>query len=119
MEEDKQIIDNIVKGIQERKGKKIVIVDMTKLLERSCSYFVICEGDSTTHVSSISDSIKDYVRKELRIKPFAIDGTENALWIAMDYGQIFVHVFHRETRTFYDLEHLWFDAKLTEIPDLA
>ena len=118
MEEDKHILDNIVKGIQDRKGKKIVIVDMTNLGERACSYFVICEGDSTTHVSSISDSIKDYVRKELKIKPFAIDGTQNALWIAMDYGQILVHVFHRETRTFYDLEHLWSDAKLIQIPDL-
>jgi ribosome-associated protein len=47
MEEDKQIIDNIVKGIQERKGKKIVIVDMTKLTDRACSYFIICECDST------------------------------------------------------------------------
>jgi ribosome-associated protein len=119
MEEDKQIIDNIVKGIQERKGKKIVIVDMTKLTDRACSYFIICECDSTTHVSSISDSIRDYVRKELKIKPFAVDGTENALWIAIDYGQILVHVFHRETRTFYDLEHLWSDAKLVEISDLA
>jgi ribosome-associated protein len=55
----------------------------------------------------------------LKIKPFAVDGTENALWIAIDYGQILVHVFHRETRTFYDLEHLWSDAKLVEISDLA
>lgn len=118
MVETEQILSKIVEGIQERKGKKIVIVNMSELQEAPCSYFVICEGDSGVHVSSIATSVKEWVRDEIRVKPFAVDGMENAEWVAMDYEQIIVHVFQRRARAFYDIEHLWEDAKLTEIEDL-
>ena len=118
MVENEQIVNKIVEGIQEKKGKRIIVVDMSDLQEAPCSYFVICEGDSKVHVSAIAHSIKDWVRDEIKVKPYAIDGLENAEWIAMDYGQIIVHVFQREPREFYDIEHLWEDAKLTEIKDL-
>ncbi len=112
------LLQTIVESIQELKGKKIVTVNLTKLPERSCDYFVIAEGNSTTHVSAIADSVLDYVRKNAKTKPFATDGWENALWIAFDYGQILVHIFEPETRAFYNIEHLWEDAELEEIPDL-
>ena len=118
MVDNKQIVERIVEGIQELKGKKIVVVDMTMLNERACDYFVICEADSTTHVGAIADSIRMYVKDKAGVKPFAIDGKENAQWVAFDYGQIFVHVFQPETRAFYDIEHLWADAALNRIPDL-
>jgi len=118
MVENKQIVERIVEGIQELKGKKIVVVDMTMLGERACDYFVICEANSSTHVGAIADSIRMYVQKETGVKPFAIDGKENAQWVAFDYGQILAHIFQPETRAFYDLEHLWADAKLLKIKDL-
>ncbi len=118
MAETEQILDKIVEGIQERKGKGIVIVDMTGLQEAPCSYFVICEGDSSVHVGSVALSVRDWVRDEIHVKPYAIDGLENSQWVALDYGQIIVHVFQRPVRAFYDIEHLWEDAKLTEIEDL-
>jgi ribosome-associated protein len=113
------LTETIVEGIQEKKGKKISVVDLTKFENAACSYFVICEGDSNTHVSSITRSIKDYVREHAQTKPVAVDGLENAQWVAMDYLQVIVHVFQREPRAFYDIEHLWADAEITEIPDLA
>ncbi|MDR0829477.1 MAG: ribosome silencing factor [Prevotellaceae bacterium] len=116
-EEDKLLIDNIVAGMQEQKAKKIAVVDMTEL-EAPCRYFVICEGTSNRQVESIADTMKTFVRKNAKIKPFAIDGNENSLWIAMDYGDAIVHIFHYETRKFYDIEHLWNDAKIEYIPDL-
>jgi len=115
---NEQIVEKIVEGIQERKGKNIVVVNLTKLQEAPCSFFVICEGDSNVHVNAIGMSIKEYVREKINEKPFATDGFENSEWIAMDYGQIIVHVFQRHTRAFYDIEHLWSDAKLTKIKDL-
>jgi len=118
MVETEQIVNKIVEGIQERKGKKIVIVNMSDLREAPCSCFVICEGDSKVHVNAIAHSVKDWVRDEIKLKPYAIDGQENSEWIAMDYGAIIVHVFQRTVREFYDIEHLWEDAKLTEIEDL-
>ena len=115
---NEQIVEKIVEGIQERKGKNIVVVNLTKLHEAPCSYFVICEGDSNVHVNAVGNSIKDWVRDEIDTRPYATDGFENCEWIAMDYGQIIVHVFQRETRQFYDIEHLWSDAQLTKIKDV-
>ncbi len=117
MDETKILVNNIVEGIQERKGKRITVVDLSKL-EAVCRFFVLCEGTSNTQILAITDSIKEYVRDHAGIRPFATDGVQNALWIAMDYGDVMVHVFERETRQFYNLEHLWNDAILTEIPDL-
>ncbi|MFA6779312.1 MAG: ribosome silencing factor [Paludibacteraceae bacterium] len=118
MSETKEVIEKIIEGIQEKKGEKIVVVDMSKLENYVCRYFVICQGKSNTHVSAIADSVKDYVREQIRVKPFAMDGQINSQWIAMDYGEIIVHVFQPEYRDFYKLENLWADAVLTEIPDL-
>ncbi|MDO9633851.1 MAG: ribosome silencing factor [Paludibacter sp.] len=116
--ENEQIVEKIVEGIQERKGKEIVVVNMKKLKDAPCSYFVICEGDSSVHVNAVALSIKDFVREQIDIKPYATDGFENAEWIAMDYGQIIVHVFQRPARKFYDIEHLWADADLQLIENL-
>jgi len=113
-----KLVKTIVEGIQEKKGKHIVVVDLTKFENAACSYFVICEGDSNTQVAAIANSIKDYVQKHAKTKPVAIDGLDNAQWIAMDYIQGIVHIFQREPRAFYDIEHLWADAKITEIPNL-
>ncbi|MDD3079469.1 MAG: ribosome silencing factor [Paludibacter sp.] len=118
MIENEQIVNKIVEGIQERKGKEIVVVNLTKLKESPCNYFVICEGDSNVHVNAVALSIKDYVQDEIKVKPYATDGFENSEWIAMDYGQIIVHVFQKHTREFYDLEHLWADADLKHIENL-
>ena len=118
MIENEQSVSKIVEGIQERKGKEIVVVNLTKLKEAPCSYFVICEGDSSTHVSAIANSILEWVRDKINVKPYASDGFENSEWIAIDYGQIIVHVFQRHTRAFYDIEHLWADADLKRIENI-
>ncbi|MCQ2350210.1 MAG: ribosome silencing factor [Paludibacteraceae bacterium] len=115
--EDKQLLATIVESMQEKKAKKITVVDMTKL-EAPCHYFVICQGESNTQVSAIADSVKDGVRENLRLKPFGTDGYDNSLWVALDYGTAIVHVFQPEPREFYDLEHLWEDAEIKQIPDL-
>ena len=112
------LIDKIVEGIQEKKGKGITIVDMEKLGNSICDYFVICQGNSPAQVSAITDSVEDVVRIGCKRKPYAIDGLRNAQWVAMDYGDVLVHVFLPDVRAFYDIEHLWADAKITNIPDL-
>jgi len=118
MKENEQIVNKIVEGIQERKGKKIVIVDLNKLNDAPCCYFILCEGDSNIHVNAIALSVKDLVNEKIDVKPYATDGFVNCEWIAMDYGQIIVHVFQRHTRAFYDIEHLWDDAEIQLIEDL-
>ena len=108
----------ITGGIQEKKGKNIVIADLSSIDDTICNYFVICQGNSPSQVTAIVDSVKDYVRIATDNKPTAIDGLQNAQWVAMDYSDVLVHVFLPEVRDFYNLEHLWADAKLTYLPDL-
>lgn len=118
MNDTKILIEKIREGIQEKKGKNIVVADLTNIDDTICKYLVICQGNSPSQVSAIVDSVKEFARKGTDSKPSAIDGLKNAEWVAMDYSDVLVHVFLPETRAFYNLEHLWADAKLTQIPDL-
>lgn len=118
MSETKNLVQKITEGIQEKKGKNIVVADLTSIEDTICKYFVICQGNSPNQVSAIVDSIKEYVREQTDTKPSCIDGLRNAQWVAMDYSDVVVHIFLPEIRDFYNLEHLWADAKLTNIPDI-
>ncbi len=119
MDQTKTLLKTIINGLQEKKGRNITTVDMTKIQGAICDYMVICEGNSPTQVSSLSDSVWDFVVRDAKEKPLSIDGNQSAVWIGMDYGTILVHIFMPEQRNFYNLEHLWADAKLTSIPDLV
>ena len=117
MEQTSQLVDSIIQGIQEKKGQRIVIADLEKIEGAICRSFVVCQGGSPTQVEAITESIGDRVRQQLNEKPARVVGLERALWVAMDYGDVMVHVFVPDMRQFYDLEHLWADAPLTRIPD--
>ena len=118
MDETKKLIEQITEGIQDKKGKKIVIADLTQIDDTICNYFIICQGNSPSQVTALVESIHEKARVGAHAKPYAVDGLRNANWVAMDYGEVLVHVFLPEARQHYDLEHLWADAKLTEIADL-
>ena len=118
MNEKKALIEAITEGIQDKKGKRIVIADLTEIDDTICNYLIICQGNSPSQVTAIVESIHERARVEAHLKPYAVDGLRNANWVAMDYGEVLVHIFLPEARQFYDLEHLWADAKLNEIPDL-
>lgn len=113
-----QLINQIQAGMEEKKGRDIVIVDLSDIQDAICQAFIICTGNSPSHISALSDSVEETVRKNLNARPTAIDGLRNAQWVAMDYSDVIVHIFLREARDFYDLEHLWADAALTEFPNL-
>ena len=118
MNKTKALVKTITEGIQEKKGKNIVVADLTEIEDTICKYFVICEGNTPTHLAAITESVYDYVRKETGEKPFGVDGLRNSQWVALDYSDVLVHIFLPETREFYNLENLWADAKLTEIPNI-
>ena len=112
------LVKKITEGIQEKKGKNIIIADLTDIEDTICNYFVICQGNSPSQVSVIADFVREYVREETDNKPTAIDGLRNAQWVAMDYSDVLVHIFLPEIREFYNLENLRADAILIHIPDL-
>ena len=109
-----ELLDTIIYGIQEKKGKEIVSLDFSKIENAEFKYFVICEGDSTTHVAAIADSVIETVSKNKIGRVYGKDGYENSEWIILDYSDIFVHVFQPHTRRYYNIEELWADCSIQE-----
>lgn len=114
----KGLVDSIVEGIQEVKGKDIAILDISTIENTVCDYFIICTGDSSTQVNSIARTIEKTTRKNLQEKPWHNEGSTNSEWVLLDYVNVVVHVFYRETREFYNIEGLWADAERTDIPNI-
>ncbi len=110
-----QLITQILKGIEEVKGKDINILDLRDIENTVCDYFIICNGTSNTQVNAIVNSIQKTVSKQLKDKPWHVEGSENSEWVLIDYVNIVVHVFQKHIREFYDIEGLWGDAKTTII----
>ena len=117
MDDVRNLVEVVVEALQEKKGRQIVTMDLSKLDNSICQYFIICQGNTPTQVSALSDSVWDKVFERLHEKPMGAVGMKEAQWIAMDYGTVMLHIFIPELRTFYNLENLWADAVLTEIPD--
>lgn len=109
------LLANIIKGIEEVKGNDITILDLRALENTVCDYFVICNGNSNTQVNAIVNSIQKVVSKELKDKPWHVEGADVADWVLMDYVHVVVHVFQKHIREYYDIESLWGDAKITTI----
>jgi ribosome-associated protein len=118
MSTTKEVVNTIIEAIQEKKGHSIVVADLRKIITAPCEYFVVATGNSPQHVSALTDSVEEMVRVAHGEKPAAIAGQENAIWEAMDYGNIMVHHLLPDAREHYDIEHLWQDAHLEIIPDL-
>jgi ribosome-associated protein len=111
------LLSSVIKGIFEKKGQNVLKIDLRKLENRITDYFIICQASSSTQVSAICDSVDDTVRKEAGEKPLHLEGLDNCFWVLLDYGNVIVHVFLDEYRTFYNLESLWADATIEAIKD--
>ena len=113
----KQLVDAIVEGIRNKKGQRIIAIDLRKIQEAPVEYMIVAEGGSSTQVAAIANEVDDYVRCTWHVHPLCMDGLDNAEWVAMDYGTIFVHIMQRAPRAYYDIENLWEDGKQTEYAD--
>lgn len=92
----------------EKKAQDIVVLDISKLTFIA-EYFVICTGINERQLQAIADEIKAKLKKR-SIQNIGIEGYNEAKWILMDYGDVIVHLFSKEMRSFYELELLWGDA---------
>lgn len=106
-----------IKGIQEKKGRSINIVDLEGMPGAITKAFVVCQGNSPSQVSAIMDSVEETMRKELNEKPVRVGGTVNNIWVVMDYTDLMVHIFLPDAREYYKLEELWQDAPNIQVPD--
>nr|MBD5376987.1 ribosome silencing factor [Bacteroides sp.] len=116
--ETSSLIENIIEFIRERKGRRITRVDLSNIESSAASNFIICEGSSTTQVSAIADNIREQLLEQCGVKPYNYDGYQSSQWIVLDYGDTLVHVFLPDVRSRYNLEELWSDADIIEMPDI-
>ena len=118
MEINNKLVQAIVKGIQEKKGQDITIADLSGIDGAIARYFVICQGNSPSQVEAIADSVSETARIEAGEKPVHVVGLPQAYWVAMDYVDVLVHVFVPEARDFYNIENLWQDAQIVNVPNI-
>lgn len=91
-----------------KKAKDTLILEL-KNLSMITDYFIICSGESSRQVKTIAETIEENFSKH-KIFPLGKEGEYFARWVLMDYGDIVIHIFHEESRTYYELEKLWLDA---------
>ena len=103
----------VAKGMMEKKGQEVAILDLRKVKNAIADFFVICSGTSDTQVDAIADSVEHEVYKAVEENPWHKEGKTNREWILIDYVDVVAHVFNKDRRKYYDLEELWGDAEFT------
>ncbi len=107
----------VVEGMLDKKAHDVLVMDLREVNHAVADYFVICSGSSDTQIDAISDSVEDQIHKMSKQNPWKREGQQNKEWILLDYIDVVAHIFNKEKRTFYGLEELWGDAKITRIND--
>lgn len=110
-----EIVRTLVRALDKHKGGNIRVLEVGDLTSIADA-FVIAEGGSSTQVRALAD----YAEEELKqqgIAPLRSEGYRSQGWIVLDYGDVVLHVFHHETRQFYDLERLWKDGREIDIAE--
>ncbi len=98
-----------------KKATDVLLMDLRKK-SSATDFFVVCSGDSEPQVKAIADAIRDGMERK-GMDVWHSEGFHARQWILLDYVDVVVHVFHRELRSFYNLERLWSDAKIHPVQD--
>jgi ribosome-associated protein len=110
---DRRLLKTTVKAADDKRAENIVVLNMAGI-SLIADYFIICHGNSDKQVQAIAREIKEKVEEQgFEVK--RIEGFDEAKWILIDLGDVVVHVFHRDERTYYNLERLWGDAPVENI----
>ncbi len=105
-----KIIKAIIQAIQEKKGEKIISLDLRKIHEAVADFFIVCEAGSTTQVRAIADFIETEVKEKCGEIPYMHEGRQVMQWVIIDYINVVVHIMLPDSRRFYKLEEMWSDA---------
>lgn len=102
------LVKHITYHIEDKLGEDIVVLDLSNI-SSICDYFVIASAGSSRQVKAIADEVEDQLEKQ-GVNLSHKEGYHTARWILMDYGDVVVHIFHEEDRSFYNIERIWRDA---------
>lgn len=116
IENVKEAVRITVDALADKKAENIQIIDISEI-SAIADYFIIANGSNRSQIQALADNVEEKLAAA-EIFPKHIEGYNNANWILLDYRDILVHVFDKESRGFYDLERLWRDGKLVEAAEL-
>jgi len=111
--EIKEIVDTVIELMKDKKLKDIVILNVQKLTSLT-DYFILGTSESTPQTKAVTNHIYKHMR-EKGWRPNNLEDSKTLEWVAMDYFNIVIHIFNEETRSYYQFERLWGDAKIEKI----
>ena len=114
--EIKRIAEKAHEILEDKKARNIEIIEITQV-STLADYFIICSGTSTIHNKTIADELDDKMG-EAGFNLLHKEGYESARWILLDFGEVVIHIFHEEDRSFYNLERLWADGRFMTPNDI-
>ncbi|RTE08519.1 ribosome silencing factor [Paenibacillus whitsoniae] len=107
-----QVLNFVINAVEDKKGMDIVTLDLNGI-SLIADYFVICHGNSETQVQAIATEARKKAH-EYGVNIRSYEGIDTARWVLLDLGDVVLHVFHRDDRSYYNIERLWSDAKVVE-----
>ena len=113
--ENKKLVNQFVELMQDKKVQDIVILDVKELTSLT-DYFILCTSESTPQTKAVMDHIYKNMRAN-GLRPNNLEDTKTLEWVAMDYFNVVIHIFNKETRDYYQFERLWGDAKIRKIDE--
>ena len=116
MSQSTDMVKLAVAALEDKKAEDIQILDISKI-STIADYFIIASGSNRNQVQAMSDNVEEKLGRA-GYEPKRIEGFQSADWVLMDYIDVIVHVFSRESRDFYDLERIWRDGKVVKLEDL-
>jgi ribosome-associated protein len=109
-----KLFKTIIHAIQEKKGERIVSLDLKKIPEAVTDFFVICEANNLIQLKAIADFVEEEAKKKCEERPYKLEGRQGEQWILIDYVNVVVHIMLPGARKFYQLEEMWSDASIIE-----
>ena len=109
-----KLLKTIISAIQEKKGEKIISLDLRKIPEAVSDFFIICEATNNIQLKAIANYVEEEVKKNCGELPYKHDGRQSEQWVLIDYINVVVHIMLPEPRKFYQLEEMWSDAPAME-----
>lgn len=112
-----KIFKTLLNAVQEKKGERVVSLDLRKIDEAVADFFILCEAGSPAQIRAIADNVEARLKDDLGERPYRRE--DGMQWTLVDYVNIVLHIMHPEQRQFYDIESLWEDAERMEHEEKA
>ncbi len=108
------IAETALRAVDEKAGQDAVVLDLRGLVD-SFDALVVVTGRGDRHVRALAEHVEEQIALVAGMRPHHVEGWSSAQWIALDYGDVIVHVFDPAARSYYDLEHLWSAAPVSRL----